>query len=131
MKTRITVEQALQLDEKQHEKLLTWFDSFHEWGDDFVSVYIVEEKDGEYAGIYTGLWDAEYKFVYPEKYIGSLNQHEGTVYPLLSIEEMLVWIEQTIGWVEYDSYGKQYPLWNIKIDGTLCDRLWEYLRLLL
>lgn len=89
-KLKITVEQLKSLTPQQQRALSDWFTSILDYEDDLVEVYIPEEEGFDSHGaVYKGTWDSEFEFHYPDNYIGSLNHHEGTILPLLTIDQMV------------------------------------------
>lgn len=114
MKQNIDVEQLEALSEEATEKLAEWFYNQPLSDDTYVQVYIPEEKDGEYGGVFEGeIGGNEFEFDYPEPRICDINHHEGTVLPLLSIGDMLQFLEG------------QGQLKDITVSSDICDALWE------
>lgn len=114
MKQNIDVKQLEALSEEAIERLEEWFYNQPLSDDTYVRVYIPEEKDGECGGIFEGeIGGNEFEFDYPEPRICDINHHEGTVLPLLSIGDMLDFLEVQ---------GLFEP---IMISTDLCDVLWE------
>ena len=90
MKIRITPEQLLELSDTGRQRLSHWWDSTHEDDDrDTFLVFIPEEVNGEFRGVFEKAWDDDCEFIYPDEYIGKLNRHQGTVLPLMDVT--LLW----------------------------------------
>jgi hypothetical protein len=114
MKQTIDVEQLEALSEESKKRLAEWLYNQPMSDDTYVQVYIPEEKNGEYSGIFEGeIGGNEFEFIYPDPWIGDINHHEGTVLPLFSIGDMLNFLEVQ---------GRFEP---IMISSDLCDDLWE------
>lgn len=94
MEQRITIEQLNELSPQAQQRLHAWFDGTYEYGDDLIDVYIPEEKDGEYGGHFTGQWDSEKEFIFPEEYIGKIQNHRGTILPLLTVGQMIEFLDE-------------------------------------
>jgi hypothetical protein len=95
MRQYITATQVQELSEPAWQVLAEWFEGREEqYGDDVVHVYIPEEKDGQLKGEFHDLWGSEHEFEYPEEYVGKLCNHKGTIIPLLSIGELIEFLDK-------------------------------------
>lgn len=112
MKQSITLEQVQELSAEEQLALYSWWLSTIEHDDDVAHVYIVEE-DREYIGE----WDREYSFDYPEEYMGKLKNHRGTILPLLSIAELIAFL---------DRYDHAYLAFRIHLLLHFIDPEWQF-----
>jgi hypothetical protein len=91
MKQHITPEQLLELPPEAQSVIREWyFDTVIKFDDTIVHVCIPEEGNSTYVG----RWDHEYHFDYPEEYVGKLKNHQGTMIPLLTIGELIWFIDE-------------------------------------
>lgn len=119
MKQWISKEQVMELSPAAQQRLAAWFDESMPNDDCLARVFIPEEKDGQFGGVFTGEWGGEYPFDYPEAYGGRLKNHQGTILPLLDIGQMI------------ELLNENDLVFNINIDTTTCDHLWRLVKYLL
>jgi hypothetical protein len=120
MKKWITPEQVMELSPAGQAWLARWHDDHTEFDDDLVRVFIPEEKAGEFGGVFTGFWDRECEFIYPERYNGKLKHHQGTILPLLDIGQMIEILAE-----EFGAFSRSC----IPDDSTpVCEALWIHLK---
>jgi hypothetical protein len=93
METQITIDQVKELSPATRLILAEWFERQITHDDDLVDVFIPEEEAGQNGGHYSGFWDTESDFDFPEPYNGKLKNHRGTILPLLTIGQMIALLD--------------------------------------
>lgn len=116
MEQHITIEQLETLSPQAQERLQAWFKDTYEYDDDLINVYIPQEKNGESEGHFTGQWDSEEEFDYPEEYIGKIKNHRGTILPLLTVGQMVSFLD------EHDNDALAFRLHLLIHEGTTATR---------
>lgn len=115
MKKHITPDQLETLSPKAQQRLEDWFDNTYEYDDDLIHVFIPQEKTENHDGTFKGQWDSEPEFIYPQKYVGKIKNHRGTILPLMDI---------TLMWQFLEDHHVLHPQQS-------CDELWEVVKAVL
>lgn len=138
MQQYITVDDLKALSPQAQQRLEAWFVESLEWDDDPVYVYIPQEAINGHDGIFKGEWATECEFQYPQDYRGKISSHEGTVLPIMDIQQMLQFLDandnEDLAFRLYRLIDE--PSVNISHKWTLnsalfCQSLWEGVKSLL